>query len=146
MEEIEYRALRDQLIDAKRKIRTDRLKVGFAEKLEQLMDENGYNCQTLAAKAALSERTIRRMKRDDDYRPTKEMIIAVCVAMELGFYESMHLLRKSPFRLQEYSPIDAMYLIILKYEGKYSVREWNRVLLDMGEKPLSGLRKSDDKS
>ena len=67
-----------------------------------------------------------------------------CVAMELGFNESMRLLRMSPFRLQENSPIDAMYLLILKYEGKYSVREWNKVLLDMGEKPLSSLRKPGD--
>ena len=144
MDEIEYRTLWDQLKDAKRRIRTDRLKVGFGEKLGQHMDENGYTCKTLATKASLSERTIRRMKCEDDYRPTKEMIIAVCVAMELGFNESMRLLRLSPFRLQENSPIDAMYLLILKYEGKYSVREWNKVLLDMGEKPLGSLRKPDD--
>lgn len=144
MDEIEYRTLRNQLKDAKRRIRIDRLKVGFSEELGQLMDENGYTCQTLATKAALSERTIRRMKCEDDYRPTKEMIIAVCVAMELGFNESMRLLRMSPFRLQENSPIDVVYLLILKYEGKYSVREWNKVLLDMGEKPLSSLRKPGD--
>ena len=84
------------------------------------------------------------MKCEDEYQPTKEMIIAVCVAMKLGFYESLHLLRMSSFRLQENSPIDAMYLLILKYEGKYSVREWNKVLLDMGEKPLSSLRKPGD--
>ena len=56
----------------------------------------------------------------------------------------MRLLRMSPFRLQENSLIDAVYLLILKYEGKYSVREWNKVLLDMGEKPLSSLRKPGD--
>lgn len=94
------------------------------------MDENGYTCKSLATKADLSERTIRRMKCEDEYRPTKEMIIAVCVAMKLGFNESLHLLRMSSFRLQENSPIDAMYLLLLKYEGKFSVREWNRVLLD----------------
>ena len=77
MKEIEYRTLRDQLKDAKRGIRIDRLKVGFGEKLGQHMDENGYTCKTLATKASLSERTIRRMKCEDDYRPTKEMIIAV---------------------------------------------------------------------
>ena len=144
MDEIEYKILRDQLKDAKIRTRADRHKVGFGEMLEQLMDENGYTCKSLATKADLSERTIRRMKCEDEYRPTKEMIIAVCVAMELGFNESMRLLRMSPFRLQENSPIDSMYLLILKYEGKYSVREWNKVLLDMGEKPLSSLRKPGD--
>ena len=115
MDEIEYKILRDQLKDAKIRTRADRHKVGFGEMLEQLMDENGYTCKSLATKADLSERTIRRMKCEDEYRPTKEMIIAVCVAMKLGFNESLHLLRMSSFRLQENSPIDAMYLLILKY-------------------------------
>lgn len=110
------------------------------------MDENGYTCKSLATKADLSERTIRRMKCEDEYRPTKEMIIAVCVAMKLDFNESLHLLRMSSFRLQENSPIDAMYLLLLKYEGKFSVREWNRVLLDIGEKPIGCMRKPSDKN
>ena len=42
--------------------------------------------------------------------------------------------------------IDAMYLLILKYEGKFSVREWNRVLLDIGEKPIGCMRKPGDKN
>ena len=146
MDEIEYKILRDQLKDAKIRTRTDRHKVGFGERLEQLMDENGYTCKSLATKADLSERTIRRMKCEDEYRPTKEMIIAVCVAMKLGFNESLHLLRMSSFRLQENSPIDAMYLLILKYEGKFSVREWNRVLLDIGEKPIGCMRKPSYKN
>ena len=146
MDEIEYKILRDQLKDAKIRTRADRHKVGFGEMLEQLMDENGYTCKSLATKADLSERTIRRMKCEDEYRPTKEMLIAVCVAMKLGFNESLHLLRMSSFRLQENSPIDAMYLLILKYEGKFSVREWNRVLLDIGEKPIGCMRKPSYKN
>ena len=76
------------------------------------------------------------MKSDDKYEPTKEMALSVCVALKLSICDSRILLRKSPFRLQEGSPVDAIYLKILEYEGKYSVQEWNRVLREIGEKTL----------
>ena len=63
-------------------------------------------------------------------------------ALKLNLYDSRALLRKSPFRLQEDSPVDAIYLKILEYEGKYSVQEWNRVLREIGEKPLGCSRQS----
>ncbi len=83
------------------------------------------------------------MKCEDEYQPTKGMIIAVCIAMKLGFDESLDLLKKSSFRLQETSPIDSVYLKILEYEGLYSVHDWNSILQDIGVKPLGCVRKPD---
>ena len=70
------------------------------------------------------------------------MVLSVCVALKLSICDSGILLRKSPFRLHEDSPVDAIYLKILEYEGKYSVQEWNRVLREIGEKPLGCARQS----
>ena len=143
MDEIERKNLGDVLKKARLKCRIESRRADFCEKLEQYMEETGYSSITLAPVAEMSDRTIRRMKGDDAYRPTKEMIIAVCVAMKLSIYDSRALLRASPFRLQEDSPVDAMYLKILEYEGEYSVRDWNRVLRDIGEKPIGCSRKND---
>ena len=63
--------------------------------------------------------------------------------MKLGYDESLDLLKKSSFRLQETSPIDSVYLKILEYEGLYSVHDWNNILQDIGEKPLGCVRKPD---
>ncbi|MBP3896961.1 MAG: hypothetical protein J6D57_03880, partial [Mogibacterium sp.] len=123
--------------------RLESRRADFCEKLAHYMEETGYSTMTLAPVTEMSDRTIRRMKGDDAYRPTKEMIMAVCVAMKLSIYDSRALLRASPFRLQEDSPVDAMYLKKLEYEGEYSVREWNRVLRDIGEKPIGCSRKNE---
>jgi len=136
MDSIERKTLGDTLKNEKLKTRLEKRRVGFGETLVKYMAETGYTCRTLAPFAGMSERTIRRMRGDDEYQPTKEMIVSVCVAMKLSAYDSMALFRKSPFRLQEDSPVDAVYLKILEYEGKYSVREWNRVLEDIGGRSI----------
>ena len=128
MDNKERADLGDILKKAKLKVRTDNQKTGFCEMLAHYMNEAGYSCKSLASIANMSEATIRRMKNVDDYMPTREMIISVCVALKLSIYDSRVLLRKSPFRLQEDSPVDAIYLKILEYEGKYTVHEWNTVL------------------
>lgn len=142
MDNIECAALGDILKETKLQLRTDIQRSGFCEMLEQYMKEAGYSCKSLASVANMSDRTIRRMKSDDMYEPTREMVLSVCVALKLSIYDSRALLRKSPFRLQEDSPVDAIYLRILEYEGKYSVQEWNRVLSEIGEKPLGCSRQS----
>ena len=142
MDNNECAALGNILKKTKLQVRTDIRNTGFGEMLAQYMKEAGYSCKSLVSIANMSDRTIRRMKSDDMYEPTREMVLSVCVALKLNLYDSRALLRKSPFRLQEDSPVDAIYLKILEYEGKYSVQEWNRVLREIGEKPLGCSRQS----
>lgn len=86
----------------KLKVRTDNRRIGFGEILAHYMTEAGYSSKSLASIANMSEATIRRMKNKDDYQPTREMVIAACVALKLKTYDSRALLRKSPFRLQDH--------------------------------------------
>lgn len=142
MDNNECAALGDILKETKLQVRTNIRRTGFGEMLAQYMKEARHSCKSLASIANMSDRTIRRMKSDDMYEPTREMVLSVCVALKLSICDSRALLRKSPFRLQEDSPVDAIYFKILEYEGKYSVQEWNRVLREIGEKPLGSSRQS----
>ena len=108
--------------------------------MERLMKEKGYSGTTLSEASCLSDRTIRRMKGDDTYEPTREMVIAVCVGMKLTMDESLDLIHKSAYRLRRDSPIDAVYLEILRHEGEYTVTQWNVALSMMGAKLLGGGR------
>ena len=120
--------------------RMTRKKEDFGEMLGRYMKEKGFSCKSLSPKSGLSDRTIRRMKGDDMYEPTREMVIAVCVGMSLTLDESLDLIHKSAFRLRADSPIDAVYLEILACEGKYNVVECNVALDMMGMKLLGGRR------
>ena len=120
--------------------RIGRVKEDFGEMLERLMKEKGFSGTTLSEASSLSDRTIRRMKGDDTYEPTREMIIAVCVGMKLTLDESLDLIHKSAYRLRHDSPLDAVYLEILRHEGEYTVTQWNAALAMMGARLLGGGR------
>lgn len=132
--------LMKQLTQVSNKARLTRRKEDFCEMMERYMKARKHSSRTLAQVSGISDRTIRRMKGDDTYEPTREMIIAVCVGMKLTLDESLDLIEKSQFRLRADSPIDAIYLEILENEGEYSVEEWNVALDMMGAKPIGGGR------
>ena len=120
--------------------RMRRSKEDFGEILERYMKDKGYSSAILGHIDGMSDRTIRRMKGEDKYEPTREMIIAACVGMKLSYDEAMYLMDRSAYRLRYDSPIDSVYLRILEYEGEYSVAEWNKALTALGMKELGGGR------
>ena len=120
--------------------RIGRVKEDFGEMMERLMKEKGFSSRTLSYVSCLSDRTIRRMKGDDMYEPTREMVIAACVGLGLTLDESLDLIHKSAYRLRRDAPIDAIYLEILENREGLSVAEWNMVLDLMGMKKLGGGR------
>ncbi len=120
--------------------RIGRTKEDFGEMMERLMKERGFSSRTLSYVSCLSDRTIRRMKGDDMYEPTREMVIAACIGMGLTIDESLDLIHKSAYRLRPDAPIDAVYLEILENKEELSVAEWNMVLERMGMKTLGGGR------
>ena len=120
--------------------RIGRTKEDFGEMMERLMKERGFSSRTLSDVSCLSDRTIRRMKGDDMYEPTREMVIAACIGMGLTIDESLDLIHKSAYRLRPDAPIDAVYLEILENKEELSVAEWNMVLERMGMKTLGGGR------
>jgi len=132
--------LKKQLSRRSSRARMTRRKEDFGEMMERLMKERELSSPMLAARSGMSERTIRRMKGDDMYEPTREMVIAVCVGMKLTYDESSMLIRRSAFRLRDDSPIDSVYVEILESEGEYTVAELNEALALMGMKTLGGGR------
>jgi hypothetical protein len=82
------------------------------------MKEKGFSSRTLSYVSCLSDRTIRRMKGDDMYEPTREMVIAACVGLGLTLDESLDLIHKSAYRLRRDAPIDAVYLEILENRAR----------------------------
>ena len=136
----ETKELMMELSRRRDRARMKRVKEDFGELMERYMKEKGFTSGRLAAASGLSDRTVRRMKGDDLYEPTREMVIAVCVGMKLTFDEASLLIRKSAFRLRDDSPVDAVYVEILESEGEHTVEEWNRALEMLGAKLLGGGR------
>ena len=108
------------------------LPMSFAETLVMIMKRKKVTRGKLAEASMLSENTISRMRSSDDYNPTKQMVLAVCVALELSPAEAMSLFDKAGLSLKLTNAQDVAYHYILCNCGGYTLDEINVILYDSG--------------
>ena len=108
------------------------LPMSFADTLVMIMNRKKMTRSKLAAMSTLSENTISRMRSSDDYCPTKQMVLAVCVALELSPVEAISLFEKAGLSLKLTNAQDVAYYYILCNCGGYSIDDINDVLYDNG--------------
>ena len=106
--------------------------MSFADTLVVIMEKKKITRSKLAAMSTLSENTISRMRSSDDYCPTKQMVLAVCVALELSPVEAISLFEKAGLSLKLTNAQDVAYRYILYNCGGYSIDDINDVLYDNG--------------
>ena len=108
------------------------LPMSFAETLVMIMKRKKVTRGKLAELSMLSENTISRMRSSDDYSPTKQMVLAVCVALELSPTEAISLFDKAGLSLKLTNAQDVAYHYILCNCGGYTLDEINDALYDSG--------------
>ena len=111
----------------------------FADTLFELMKLKKMSKSRLAIEANLSEKTIQRLRNDDDYDPNKQTVIALCIGLRLSSTEAFALIDKSPFRLRPSNPQDAVYLKIISSDRDYTIEEVNECLETLGMLKLGQL-------
>ncbi|MDR3313467.1 MAG: helix-turn-helix transcriptional regulator [Oscillospiraceae bacterium] len=60
-----------------------RLPSAFPDMLKELMKWRGVTVEGLAGLSLLSAKTVQRLRRDMDYEPSMETVIALCVGLHL---------------------------------------------------------------
>lgn len=128
----------ERLIRKSESIAADQLEMtmSFPKTLKTLMKDKGVSRDDLAYEAGLSEVTISRMRNKESFCPTKQMVIAVCVSMNLTPAEAWMLFDRSGNRLRMTNAEDVAYFQILCTCGRYSREEINEELEKYGYKPI----------
>jgi len=74
----------------------------FGKLFSKYMDDKGFSTNDLADRTGIDPRTIRRLKKDDDYYGSLDYVVMCCLAMGLSPHESdallylgSHVLRKN---------------------------------------------------
>lgn len=141
---MQNRSMNEELYISMRKAGADGRRMrkhsgSFADTLYELMNEKKISKKRLAIDSNLSEKTVQRMRNDDDYEPTRQMVVAVCVGLRLSRTEAMALAGKSPHRFRPDNYQDAVYLQIMSEADKYSIEEINECLRELGCELLGSL-------
>ena len=110
--------------------------MSFPEAVKKYMTSKHKKRDDLAEETGLSVETISRMRNKEDYCPTKQMVIAVCVALDLTPAEAWSLFSRSGNQLRMTIAQDVAYYQILCECGRFTIEEINEELARHKYKPL----------
>ena len=115
--------------------RLEQLDASFAQTVLRLIDERGMRDAEVYKRANMSRQLFAKIRKDDDYRPTKKTACALALALELSYEDALALLRRAGFTLSHSSKFD----VIIEYcllNNIHDVNQVNMVLYEFGQQLL----------
>lgn len=115
--------------------RLSRLDESFAQTVLRLIDERGLRDATVYKRANMSRQLFAKIRRDDNYRPTKKTACALAFALRLPYEDALALLSRAGFTLSHSSKFD----VIVEYcllNNIYDINQVNMVLYEFDQQLL----------
>ena len=108
----------------------------FHETLFKLIKEKGMKNSEVYTRANLSKSHFSKIKNDPDYRPKKETVFALAIALRLTLEETRELMKKAGYAVSHSFMLDTIVEYFIT-NGKYNIVEINITLFDY-DQPLLG--------
>ena len=115
--------------------RLSRLDESVAQTVLRLIDERGLRDATVYKRANMSRQLFAKIRRDDNYRPTKKTACALAFALRLPYEDALVLLSRAGFTLSHSSKFD----VIIEYcllNNIYDINQVNMVLYEFDQQLL----------
>ena len=110
--------------------------LNLKKKREDLTEEE------IAERADVDVRTIQRLRTDEGQNPSMEIVIQLCVAMELPIDISEKLMEKSGHRFKT-TRKDFIYHMLLRHFATGNLKAANKYLISQGLLPLGKTAKKE---
>ena len=131
------RTLLSQIQRASRSADAMRLYPGaFSETLVQLMKEKKLSNKKLADASLVGERTIQRLRNEEEYPTTIQTVLGLCYGLQLSVPEAEMLVGKTDFNIKPTNPQNNAYRCVLRSCAENSIYEINKMLESCGFEPL----------
>lgn len=108
----------------------------FSETLVQLMKERKLSNKKLADASLVGERTIQRLRNDEEYPTTVQTVLGLCYGLKLSVPEAEMLVGKTDFNIKPTNPQNYAYRCALSACAENSIYEINEMLEACGYIPL----------
>lgn len=131
------KALLNQIKNAKCRSEALRRYPGsFAETLVALQKERKLSNKQLADRSLVGEKTIQRLRNDEEYPTSVQTVLALCVGLKLPLPEAEMFLGKTDFKLNSMKNEGYVYQCVLAACAENSIYEINEMLKENGITPL----------
>lgn len=107
----------------------------FRDMLLRLIDEKGLSDPEVYKRANLDRRLFSKIRSNPDYQPTKNTVLALCIALRLNLDQTTDLLRLAGFALSPTSKSDLIVQYFIDREI-YSIHTVNEMLFEFDQKLL----------
>lgn len=104
----------------------------FSETLVQLMKDKKLSVKKLADGSLVGEKTIQRLRNNEEYPTTKQTVLVLCYGLQLTIPEAEMLIDKTEFSLKGSSPENNAYRCTLGSCAELSIYEVNEMLVANG--------------
>lgn len=111
----------------------------FAETLVKLMKERGISNKKLADASLVGEKTIQRLRNDEEYPTSIQSVLGLCVGLKLSVPEAEMLLDKTDFKLNSMKTEGYIYKCILGACAVNTIYQINEMLESNNIKPLGSV-------
>lgn len=131
------RILLDQIKNAKHRAEALRRYPGsFAETLVALQKERKLSNKHLADLSLVGEKTIQRLRNNEEYPTSVQTVLGLCVGLKLPLPEAEMFLSKTDFKLNSMKGEGYVYQCVLGACTENSIYEINEMLEENGITPL----------
>ena len=115
--------------------RLDQLDESFAQTVLRLIDERGMTDVEVYKRANMSRQLFAKIRKDDDYRPTKKTACALAFALGLSYEDALALLERAGFTLSHSSKFDVIIEFFL-LNGIHDIHQINLALYEFDQQLL----------
>ena len=134
---VHNKTLLAQIKNAKRRSEALRRYPGsFAETLVALQKERKLSNKQLSDRSLVGEKTIQRLRNDEEYPTSVQTVLALCIGLKLPLPEAEMLLGKTDYKLNSMKNEGYVYQCVLAACAENSIYEINEMLKENGITPL----------
>ena len=126
-----------QILGAKSSANSMRTYPGaFSETLVQMMKERKLSVKKLADTSLVGEKTIQRLRNNEEYPTSVQTIMGLCYGLKLTVPEAEMLIGKTDFSINATNPQNNAYRCALSACAENSIYEVNEMLESCGYEPF----------